>query len=81
MQGVKFLGNIKRVGQIRCAEGELQPFLRRTKSERENIMSYFSLFHFVSVYHKIASSDTSHLEAHVGFFGLLIKGIFGPYVL
>ena len=32
-------------------------------------------------YHKIASSNTSRLEAHVGFFRLLMKGIFGPYVL
>ena len=32
---------------------------------------------------KIVSSNTSRLEAHihVGFFRLLMKGIFGPYVL
>ena len=30
---------------------------------------------------KIASSNTSRLEAHVEFFILLMKGIFGPYVL
>ena len=29
-------------------------------------------------YHKIASSNTSRLEAHIGFFRLLMKGIFGP---
>ena len=34
-----------------------------------------------SVYSKIVSSNTSHLEAHVGFFRLLKMGIFGPYVL
>ena len=28
---------------------------------------------------KIASSNTSRLEAHVGFSRLLMKGIFGPY--
>ena len=33
------------------------------------------------IYNKIASSNTSRLEAHVGFFRLLTKGIFGPYVL
>ena len=33
------------------------------------------------IYRKIASSNTSRLEAHVGFFRLLMKGIFGPYVL
>ena len=32
-------------------------------------------------YCKIASFNTSHLEAHVGSFRLLMKGIFGPYVL
>ena len=32
-------------------------------------------------YHKVASSNTSGLEAHVGFFRLVIKGSFGPYVL
>ena len=32
-------------------------------------------------YRKIASSNTSRLEAHLGFFRLLMKGLFGPYVL
>ena len=32
-------------------------------------------------YRKIASSNTSHLKAQLGFFRLLMKGIFGPYVL
>ena len=34
-----------------------------------------------NVYHKIKSSNMSPLEAHVGFFRLLMKGIFSPYVL
>ena len=34
----------------------------------------------ISTYRKIASSNTSCLEAHAGFFRLLMKGIFGPYV-
>ena len=29
-------------------------------------------------YHKGASSNTSHLEAHAGFFRLLMKGILDP---
>ena len=33
-----------------------------------------------TAYRKIASSSTSCLEANVGFFRLLMKGIFGPYV-
>ena len=32
-------------------------------------------------YCKVASSNTSCLEAHAGFFRLLKKGIFNPYVL
>ena len=32
-------------------------------------------------YRKVLSSNTSHLEAHAGFFRLLMKGILDPYVL
>ena len=32
-------------------------------------------------YRKVASSNTSCLEAHDGLFRLLMKGIFDPYVL
>ena len=31
-------------------------------------------------YRKVASSNISHLEAHAGFFRLLMKEIFNPYV-
>ena len=31
-------------------------------------------------YRKVASSKTSRLEARAGFFRLLMKGIFDPYV-
>ena len=37
--------------------------------------------HVMFDYRKVASSNTSRLEAHVGFFRLLMKGIFDPYVL
>ena len=33
-----------------------------------------------NTYRKIASSNMSRLEAHVGFFRFLMEGIFGPYV-
>ena len=33
------------------------------------------------IYCKIACSNMSRLEAHVGLFRLLMKGIFSPYVL
>ena len=32
-------------------------------------------------YRKVGSSNMSCLEAHTGFFLLLMKGIFGPYLL
>ena len=32
-------------------------------------------------YRRVASSNSSCLEAHAGFFRLLMKGIFDPYVL
>ena len=32
-----------------------------------------------NVYRKVASANTSCLEAHAGFFRLLMKGIFDPY--
>ena len=40
-----------------------------------------SLCSIQPIYRKVASSNTSHLEAHAGFFRLLMKGIFNPYVL
>ena len=33
------------------------------------------------IYHKVASSNTSRLETHPGFFRLLMKGISDAYVL
>ena len=40
------------------------------------------VFNFVlSTYRKVASSKMSRLEVHAGFFRLLMKGIFYPYVL
>ena len=37
--------------------------------------------HPVTTYCKVASSKTSRLKAHAGFFRLFIKGIFHAYVL
>ena len=36
---------------------------------------------FLDTYRKVASSNTSCLEAHAGFFRWLMKRIFDPYVL
>ena len=38
-------------------------------------------FLYLLSYRKVTSSTTCHLEAHAGFFRLLMKGIFNPYVL
>ena len=38
------------------------------------------LLSFVA-HRKVASSNTSRLDAHAGFFRLLMYWIFGPYVL
>ena len=32
-------------------------------------------------YRKVASSNMSYLEAHPSFYSLLMKGIFGAYVV
>ena len=42
---------------------------------------FFELVGRETTYHKVASSNTSRLEAHAGFFRLLMKWIFDPYVL
>ena len=49
--------------------------------ESENIFRDIAYPLTKNTYRKIASSNTSCLEAHAGFFRLLMMGIFGPYVL
>ena len=64
--------------------------LELSKHARTVLLSFFySIFRFElslfcqtsSNYRKVASSNTSCLEGHAGFFKLLMKGIFDPYVL
>ena len=38
-------------------------------------------YHLRENYRKVASSNTSRLEAHAGYLRLLMKGIFDRYVL
>ena len=45
------------------------------------VYSEFGIILFTGRYRKIVSTNTSRLEAHVGLFRLLMKGILGPYVL
>ena len=42
---------------------------------------YETFLPLLLIYRKVASSNTSRLEAHASFFRLLMKGIFDPYVL
>ena len=46
-------------------------------------ITYLLSFSFLLVhtYHKVAIFNTSRLETHTGFFRLLMRGIFDPYVL
>ena len=46
----------------------------------ENLIIENILFNLLDKYRKVASSNTSRLEAHAGFFRLLMMGIFDPYV-
>ena len=64
------------------------PYAKRQKLDYEMeerkvrvLSSFFDRVGHETTYRKISSSNTSRLEAHVGFFRLLMKGIFGPYVL
>ena len=54
----------------------------RTISLNLIILSSHDYFmqYLVKTYRKVASSNTSCLEAHAGFFRLLMKGIFDLYV-
>ena len=45
------------------------------------VMLFPQVFTSFTIYCKVANSNTSCLEAHAGFFRLLIKGILDPYVL
>ena len=47
----------------------------------ENGSSLYTAQPYGVSYRKVASSSTSRLEAHAGFFRLLMKVIFNPYVL
>ena len=55
---------------------------RTLKSLNNKTKAYFqsNLHSDCTNYRKVASSNTSHLEAHAGFFRLLMKGIFDPYM-
>ena len=60
------------------------------RKEESKFLLIFNLFSKVTkfcklpsqiTFRKVASSNTSRLGAHAGFFRLFMKGIFDPYVL
>ena len=48
---------------------------------KEACLYIYFVFMTQDIYPKVGSSNTSRLEGHSGFFRLLMKGIFNPYVL
>ena len=42
---------------------------------------FFKLINDSFEYHRVPSSNESHLESHSGYYRLLMKGIFDAYVL
>ena len=72
------------LNKVYCCEGGTFPTdaqLRDIKNKDDPNLPEVNIkvkkFH----YRKVRSSNTSCLEAHAGFFRLLMKGIFDPYVL
>ena len=55
--------------------------LLRIALQLKIVYSEFGNILFAGRYRKVASLNTSRLEAHVGLFRLLMKEILNPYVL
>ena len=54
------------------------------RDDEEGVVTVWKNSHHINpenMYRKVTSSNTSHLDAQAGFFRLLMKGIFDPYVL
>ena len=66
--------------QVLCLAAMEKPPSTSPDDIRDEKVKVNSIFLFKQVYREVASSNTSRLEAHVGFFRLLMKGIFDPYV-
>ena len=65
------------VSVAHCPDDIMRMFTRLLQS-----ISHIKVFNSsFFIYCKVTSSNTSCLEAHAGFFRLLMKGIFDPYVL
>ena len=67
-----------------ASSGSISFEFQQNGKQTGNIQSFelpFSLTALRTYYHKVASSNRSPLVAHAGFFILLMKVIFDPYVM
>ena len=69
-----------------CIRSDLKPLFETDMSDSSYCGKTLNLISILSnqqllTYRKVASSKTSHLEAHADFFRLFMKGIFDAYVL
>ena len=62
-------------------QATLRPTMRTTRGQLSGLPDLSTTSGLPSAHRKVVSSNTSRLEAHAGFFRLLMKGIFEPYVL
>ena len=74
LQGLGFSINLTHLTKIMSPESHCN-------NSDVTLTTHDSRWRWILNYCKIASSNTSRLEAHIGLFRLLMKGIFGPYVL
>ena len=63
------------------AEAQWNQILSEFAKKQLTKVSFWQKVAFTLIYRKVASSNTSRLEAHAGFFRLHMKVIFDPYVL
>ena len=73
---VRHQRNIFRTQKYGCFNSPFQKILTHCSAISQNFWRPNEI-----TYRKVVSSNTSHLEAHAGFFRMLMKGIFDAYVL
>ena len=65
-----------------CTKHTTCDFVQKRKKKEVYCTDTVCLFgNLLFTYRKVPSSNTYCLEAHAGLFRLLMKGIFGPYLL
>ena len=79
-----FSKNLKKIATIVLILGKKsmpQILEMITKGKFSFILDMWTITRLKTIYRKLPNSNTSRLETHAGFFRLLMKGIFDPYVL